>query len=273
MLIAQLTDTHIKAEGQLAYRKVDTAANLARSVDHLMGLDPCPDIVLITGDLTDFGRPEEYALLRQLLNPLPMPIYVIPGNHDDRANMRKAFADHTYLANDGEFLHYVVEDYPIRLVGLDTTIPGKSGGIMCERRLAWLDATLCEARERATLLFMHHPPFITGITHMDKQRCECGDELGALVKRHDQVFRILCGHVHRAIQLQWHGVTASIAPSSSHSVALDLRPDGPSQFFVEPPSVQLHYWREDTGLISHLSVIGEFDGPYPFFDAQGRLID
>lgn len=273
MLIAQLTDTHIKVEGRLAYRKVDTAANLARSVDHLMHLDPRPDRVLMTGDLTDFGRPDEYALLRKLLEPLCMPIYVIPGNHDDRANMRAAFADHHYLPADGEFLHYVIEDSPFRMVGLDTTIPGEAGGEMCERRLAWLDATLAEAPDRPTLLFMHHPPFVTGITHMDVQRCEGGDALGALVERYPCVFRILCGHVHRAIQLQWHGVTVSIGPSSSHSVALDLRPGGPSQFFLEPATIQLHHWREDTGLISHLSFIGQFEGPYPFFDAQGRLID
>ena len=273
MLIAQLTDTHIKAEGKLAYRKVDTAKNLERSVDHLLQLDSRPDLVLITGDLTDFGRPDEYALLRRLLAPLTMPLYLIPGNHDLRENMRAAFADHAYLPVDGEFLHYVVDDYPVRLIGLDTVVPGENGGLMCAQRLAWLDARLCEATERPTLLFMHHPPFATGITHMDVQRCEGAEALGALVERHRQVFRILCGHVHRAVQLQWHGVTASIAPSSSHSVALDVRPDGPSQFVLEPPTCQLHYWREDTGLISHLSCIGQYEGPYPFFDEHGRLID
>lgn len=273
MLIAQLTDTHIKAEGRLAYRKVDTAANLARSVDHLMQLDPRPDIVLMTGDLTDFGRPEEYALLRRLLAPLTMPVYVIPGNHDQRGNMRTAFADHAYLPGGGEFLQYVVDDYPVRLIGLDTTVPGADGGLMCDQRLAWLDARLSEAPQRPTLLFMHHPPFVTGIAHMDRQRCAGGEALGAVVEGHKQVFRILCGHVHRAVQIQWHGVTASIGPGSSHAVALDVRPDGPAQFLIEPAACQLHYWREGTGLISHLSFIGQFEGPFPFFDEQGRLID
>lgn len=273
MLIAQITDTHIKAEGRLAYRRVDTARNLARCVEHLVRLEPSPDVVLMTGDLTDFGRPEEYQRLRQLVAPLERPTYVIPGNHDNRENLRRAFADHDYLPRDGEFLHYVVDEYPVRLVGLDTTIPGEPGGVMCDRRLAWLDAALGLESRRPTVLFMHHPPFLTGITHMDVQNCKGGDELGALVERHPQVMRILCGHVHRPIHLHWHGVTVSIAPSASHNVALDLTAQEPPSFRLEPPTCELHLWRADTGLISHLSFIGEFEGPYPFFDAEGNLID
>lgn len=273
MLIAQITDTHIKAEGRLAYRKVDTACNLARCVEHLIALQPSPDVVLMTGDLTDFGRPEEYRRLRQLIAPLERPTYVIPGNHDNRENLRQAFVDHAYLPGDGEFLHYVVDDYPVRLIGLDTTIPGEPGGVMCDRRLAWLDETLRLEPRRPTVLFMHHPPFLAGIAHMDVQNCRGGDELGALVECHPQVMRILCGHVHRPIHLHWHGVTVSIAPSASHNVALDLTAQEPPSFRLEPPTCELHLWREGTGLISHLSFIGEFEGPYPFFDAEGNLID
>ena len=273
MLIAQLTDTHIKSEGRLVSRKVDTVANLARGVEHLVRLEPSPDVVLMTGDLTDFGRSDEYRLLRQLIAPVECPVYVIPGNHDDRENLRRAFAGDGYLPSDGEFLHYVVEDYPVRLIGLDTTIPGAPGGIMCARRLQWLDQALAQAPDRPTAIFMHHPPFLTGISHMDVQNCDAGEALGALVESHSQVIRVMCGHVHRPIQLLWHGVTASIAPSLSHSVALDLREGSPASFFIEPAACQLHQWREDTGLISHLSFIGDFAGPYPFFDEHGKLID
>ena len=273
MLIAQITDTHVKTEGKLAYRQVDTAANLARCVEHLLQLEPKPDVVLITGDLTDFGEPDEYRLLRRLIAPLQCPVHVIPGNHDDRENLRRAFSDHAYLPSDGEFLHYAVEDFPVRLIGLDTTIPGAPGGTLCARRLQWLDRTLAQAPEHPTALFMHHPPFRTGIDHMDVQNCDAGEALGALIESHPQVIRVMCGHVHRPIQLLWHGVTASIAPSPSHNVALDLRENAPPRFFIEPAACQLHQWREDTGLISHLSFIGEFAGPYPFFDEHGKLID
>ncbi len=272
MLIAQVTDPHIKAEGRLAYKKIDTAANLAACVQHLLNLLEKPDLILLTGDLTDFGRLEEYTLVRRLLAPLKMPLFVIPGNHDHRENLRSAFKDHDYLPRGGQFLHYVIDDYPLRIIGLDTTIPGKPGGELCEQRLSWLDQQLRKERNKPTLLFMHHPPIKTGIQHMDVQNCRNGEALGIMLEQHPQVFQILCGHVHRPIHTQWHGITVTIAPSSSHYVALDTRDNGPADWMLEPPAVQLHYW-QDSRLISHLSFIGEFIGPYPFFDADGNLID
>ena len=272
MLIAQVTDPHIKQEGKLAYKKVDTAANLAACVAHLLKLTEKPDLVLLTGDLTDFGRPEEYALLRRLLAPLDMPMFVIPGNHDERNNLRNAFNDHDYLPQDSEFLHYVVEGYPLRMIGLDTTIPGKPGGTLCAQRLDWLDQQLSKQREKPTILFMHHPPIKTGIQHMDVQNCSNGEAFGELLEQHPQVLQVLCGHVHRPIHTQWHGITVTIAPSSSHYVALDTQENGPADWVLEPPTVQLHRWQDDS-LISHLSFIGKFDGPHPFYDADGKLID
>jgi Icc protein len=273
MLVAQITDTHIRSGGKLAYRQVDSAQKLRNCVAHLNALDPRPDFVLLTGDLVDFGTMDEYALIREILSPLAMPIYVIPGNHDDREIMRRAFADYDYLPRDGEFLHYVIDKYPVRFVALDTVIPGEHPGIMCEKRLAWLDERLRQAQDVPTALVMHHPPFLTGLVNMDWQNCRNGEALGALVERHPQVIRILCGHVHRPIYVHWHGVTASIAPSPSHSCVLDLRPDATHDLVLEPPACELHYWRSDIGLVSHLSFIGDYGGRHPFFDAEGKLID
>ena len=97
MLIAQISDLHVKPPGQLLYDRIDTAGFLERAVAHVMPLDPLPDLVIMTGDLVDGGKPEEYALLRRLLAPLPMPVYLIPGNHDARDALRAAFADHAFL--------------------------------------------------------------------------------------------------------------------------------------------------------------------------------
>jgi 3',5'-cyclic AMP phosphodiesterase CpdA len=271
MLIAQVTDPHIKAAGQLAYRQVDTAANLARCIGHLLGLKRRPDLVLMTGDLTDFGREEEYRLLRELIAPLPMPVYVIPGNHDERENFRRAFHDHRYLPVAGK-LHYVIDDYPIRMIGLDTTIAGKSGGEVDAACLAWLTDCLVAAPERPTLLFMHHPPIISGIEHMDVQNCANAAEFGNLLRKHPQVCRIVCGHVHRPIHTHWNGLIVSIAPSASHYVALDLGEAPHRDFYLEPPSIHLHSWHKEC-LVTHLSFVGDFAGPYPFYDELGRLID
>src|SRR5512147_1866781 len=155
MLIAQMSDTHIKPKGELAMGRVDTALHLARAVAHVNALSPAPDLVLITGDLTDAGKPEDYAHLRAILMPLSMPIYLIPGNHDARDALRGVFADHHYLPADG-FLQYVIDDGPLRLIALDTLTPGAPHGELCATRLGWLEARLAESA-RPTIIFMHHP--------------------------------------------------------------------------------------------------------------------
>ena len=145
MLIAQISDMHLKGEGELLYGRIDTTGFLERAVAHVNALDPRPDIVLATGDLVDNGKPEQYANLKRVLAPLEMPVYLIPGNHDARDAMRAAFPEHGYLPADG-FLQYTVEGLPVRLIALDTLVPGKGHGELCDVgstgwRRAWPKAT------------------------------------------------------------------------------------------------------------------------------------
>jgi 3',5'-cyclic AMP phosphodiesterase CpdA len=273
MLIAQISDLHIRPEGQLAYRTVDTALGLRRTVAWLNGLEPQPDVVVATGDLVDTGSLEEYARLRELLRPLRAPMFLIPGNHDRRENLRAAFPEHSYLPRDGEFLQYVIEDYPIRLVGLDTMIPGKETGQMCPARLQWLETKLREQPARPTLLFMHHPPFKTGIGRMDELGMESGGgAMAEIVVGHPQVERVLCGHVHRPVQLRWAGTVASIAPSTAYQFSLNLTAGAKLAFTMEPPGVPLLLWRPDTGLIGHMGYPDAYPGPFPTRDASGARL-
>lgn len=271
MLIAQITDTHIKLPGKLAYKMVDTAGMLRVAVAHLLRLSPKPDLIVHTGDLVDFGTPEEYAYLQSLLAPLDTELIVIPGNHDERAALRAAFSDAGYLPTSS-FLHFCVRRGPLAVVGLDTVVPGQGGGQLCAERLAWLGQTLAANPDVPTLILMHHPPFATGIAHMDAIGLEGRDAFAAIVARHPQVQAILCGHVHRSINAVVGERLAMISPSVAHQVALDLTPDGPSAFRMEPPGYMLHKWDGDR-LVSHVAVIGDWPGPFPFFDANGRLID
>src|ERR1043165_1827272 len=135
MLICQLSDLHVRPPGELAYRRVDTAAYLRRCVAHIAALDPSPDAVVVTGDIADRGAPEQYAHALALLAPIAAPIYVIPGNHDDRAALRHAFADHAYLRETGEFVQYTATVGSLRLVALDSVLPGGGGGLLCTQRL------------------------------------------------------------------------------------------------------------------------------------------
>jgi 3',5'-cyclic AMP phosphodiesterase CpdA len=266
MLICQISDLHVKIPGKLSYRVVDTSGMLKRCVEHILTLTQQPDVVVVTGDLVDGGHSDEYAHLRELLAPLSMPLYMIPGNHDHRENLAAAFPEHTYLKQFLPFIQYAIEDLPLRILALDTVIPEKSGGELCAQRLAWLTEKLAEAPEKPTVIIMHHPPFKTFIGHMDRIGLANAEGLKAVVSRHPQIERILCGHLHRPIQARWGGTMASTSPSPAHQVALDLRTDGPSRFVMEPPGYQLHKWHPDSGLISHIAYVGAFDGPYPFYD-------
>ncbi len=272
MILCQISDLHIKAHGKKSYRIVDTAESLRRCVDQINQLRQRPDAVVLTGDLVDFGLPEEYAFLRQLLQPLKMPFYLLPGNHDERRALRAAFPDHAYLQQGGERIEYVIDDHPLRIVALDSVIPQASSGALTSASLLWLDQILQMQPDRPTVIVMHHPPFNTGIGHMDKIGLDNPQALADVVRRYPQVERILCGHLHRSIQVRFGGTIASTCPGVAHQVVLDLSPQAASQFVMEPPAFQLHLWDAESGLISHTAYVGEFDGPYPFYDGDD-LID
>ena len=271
-ILGQISDLHIKAPGKLSYRVVDCAAMLERCVEEVLRLPQRPDAIVFTGDLADFGRPEEYEHLRRLLEPLPMPYYLLPGNHDERSTLRQVFADHAYLRQWEPYIQYAIDDWPLRIVALDTVIPGEGGGRLDDERLAWLDRTLGAAPKKPTVVVMHHPPFTTLIGHMDRVGLEGSEALARVIARHPQVERVLCGHLHRPIQYRFAGTIASTSPSPAHQVALDLSPDAPSDFKMEPPAFQLHAWREGIGVVSHTAYIGHFAGPYPFHEGN-QLID
>jgi 3',5'-cyclic-AMP phosphodiesterase len=275
MLVAQISDTHILAPGVLfkariepppgverAYADIDTGACLARAVAAINALAPLPDVTIVTGDLVDHGEAAEYDHLRSLLAPLRMPVFVIAGNHDSREPLRQAFAADGYLPTEG-FLHYTVEDYPLRLVALDTSIPGEHRGILCEERLGWLDAALEAAPDRPTLLLMHHPPFRTGITYMDGYGLKNATAFAEIIARHRQIERIACGHLHRSIDRRFAGTVAGTAPSTAHQIQLDLRPGERLHFRFEPPGYQLHLWEAETGLVTHTAVVGDWSDPGP----------
>jgi len=262
-LLAQVSDLHVKAQGQLSYGVVDTSGMLRACVRHVLSLEQQPDAIVLTGDLTDRGLPEEYVLLRELLAPLAMPLYLMPGNHDERETLRTAFPEHAYLRQSPEFVQYAIDDHPLRLVALDTLIPGESGGELCEQRIGWLDRMLARAPGKATVVLMHHPPFRTLVEHMDKHELRNQQALAAVISRHPQVQAILCGHVHRPIETRFAGTIASTAPSAAHQIALDFGGDAPLRFVMEPPAYRLHAYTPESGLVSHTAYVGEFAGPYP----------
>lgn len=218
MLIAQISDTHILAPASEKSVAELRAGCLRRAVADIN--EQKPDAVIFTGDTTQHGSPEEYALLRELLAPLDAPLYLVPGNRDDKDSFRAAFSDHPHLAESDDFLHYAVEQHSVRVVGIDSTAPGERKGRFCGQRQAWLDRVLSEQPERPTLLFIHHPPFDVGDHYVGGyRRPEEATALADIVKGHSQVIGLLCGHVHWPVETRWAGTEARIMPS----IAIDVR--------------------------------------------------
>ena len=269
MILCQISDLHIKPEGRLAYGVVDTAAMLERCVAHVNQLSQRPDAVIATGDLVDGGTAVEYALLRELLLPLTMPLYLMPGNHDERQAMRRVFDDHKYLQSASPFIQYVINDFALRVIALDTVIPGQSGGTLCDERLTWLERALGESG-KPTVIALHHPPFVTGIGHMDRIALDSSIKLEQIVVRHPKVERVIAGHLHRPITVRFGGTVASTCPSPAHQVALDIAPNAADHFIMEPPAFQLHWWNGER-LVTHTEYIGDYGPSYPFRES-GKLI-
>ncbi len=272
--IAQISDLHIKPPGSLAYGRVDTAKALERCVAALNEFNPAPDFVVISGDLADTPTVGEYEYLRRLLTPLKLPFAGVPGNHDSRELMRAAFPSARYAVASGP-LNQEIEVGGLDLLLLDSSVHGKPHGELDGLTLQWLDATLAASPDRPALLFLHHPPFKTGIWHMDRQNLVNASELAPIVRGHPRVQLIGTGHIHRAALTMFAGVPTTICPAPNHAVDLDLAELREPSFKVEPPAFHLHTWfpGERFGtLVTHQVPIGTFDGPHPFFGPDGKLL-
>ncbi|MEO7911422.1 MAG: phosphodiesterase [Roseiflexaceae bacterium] len=260
MIIAQISDSHIGLGDDSAALRDKTTVYLRRAVEHLMRLPALPDVVLITGDCVDGGSLPEYQRFRTLISPLTMPVYVVPGNHDNREQLLALFGPQGSAPLAG-FAQYVVDIGPVRLIALDTNVPGKGEGYLCAERLAWLEQRLAEAPERPTLIFMHHPPFLTGLVPLDKIGLTNADMLGAVITRHPQVERIVAGHVHSTMLRRFHGTLAMTCSSTHQQTFPDLHRSVGLAAIMEPPACLIHVWRESTGMITHTNLIGDYGPP------------
>jgi 3',5'-cyclic AMP phosphodiesterase CpdA len=272
--IAQISDLHIKSPGTLAYGRVNTGKALERCVAALNEFNPAPVFTVISGDLADTPTADEYQHLEQLLAPLKLPFAGIPGNHDARELMRAAFPSAAYAFTAGA-LNQKIEVGELDLILLDSSVPGKPHGTLDAATLQWLEQTLASSADRPALLFLHHPPFKTGILHMDRQNLLNADQLASIVKRHPRARLSAAGHVHRAMLTIFEGIPATICPAPNHAVDLDLAELREPSFKIEPPAFHLHAWFPGEGfgsVVTHQVPIGTFDGPHPFFGPDGKLL-
>lgn len=267
MLLAHLSDLHVRPPGVRAYGVVESTMLTERALRAVAMLRPRPDAVVISGDLTDCGLATEYQVLAPLLRRhlRGMRVYLIPGNHDRRGNFRAALGEFPGVCADPEFVQYAVDDLPLRLVMLDSVVPGAGHGELCAARLDWLDATLSAAPHRPTMLVMHHPPILCGLKLADAINLHAADRLAGVLARHTQVERILCGHHHRPITGRLGHVIVCAAPSIAHQSEVALT-DDLGRFVLEPPAFQLHLLMPDGQIASHTVLVESFPGPYPYIE-------
>jgi 3',5'-cyclic AMP phosphodiesterase CpdA len=240
VIVAHLSDPHITT-GPLA---AEPASGLYRALGRVLELSPRPDCVVITGDLTDHGRPDEYAALREVIGEFPLPLHLVTGNHDRLEPLLDAFGGSSLLG--GTDRAYYAVDYPeATIIALDSLAPGERGaGRIGADQLAWLDETLALRPEVPAFVCLHHPPIAVGMPFLDSIRLLDGDALGEVVVRHPRVVRVLAGHVHRPVSAAFAGTTLTLAPSTYRQSGLDLCSDQPPGYLHEPTALQLHLLTE-----------------------------
>ena len=248
--IAQIADPHVGVGAE----HEDTARALEQAVAAAGRIDPEPVAVLLTGDLTHDGAPEEYELVRELLSPLAIPVHPIPGNHDRRENLRAAFADHPGVAAAGEFLDYAVDCGPVRVVNVDTSVEREPGGAIGEARIGWLERELAATGGRPAILAMHHAPVGVGLDEFDRIGLaqEDRDALAELFEHGPAPELVVSGHIHRPATAQIGRVPVFICPSCHQQVELDLRRSEKLRMGDDPPAIAVHLHGADPRLVSHV---------------------
>ena len=264
MLIAHLSDTHISAPGQKTCAVAEMDAHLRRCVESLNTMVPRPDVVLLSGDVTHGGTEAETHHAAEILSRLAMPLFIVPGNHDDREILSGIFPAGICPLDDNGFADYVVEGFPVRIIALDSLDAGKAGGRIDALRLDWLQSRLDEDAETPTVLFSHHPPLNLGVPETDEDGYRGAERLGEIIACSSNVERFLCGHVHLHTHTRWSGTVVTTAPSVGMQLALDLTQAGASRFLLSDPAYLLHHWTPDRALVTHHVQLSTMDGPFDF---------
>lgn len=251
MILAQLTDTHVLAPDSTEERWVDNNGRLAAAVASLNAEPIPPRAILATGDLTNDHQPGELDELLRLLAPLRLPILALPGNHDDRAEIRAGF-DMPWA--DVDNLSWRVEIDGLPIVGLDTTVPDEQYGDFDRTREEWLRDALAATAGLPTVVAMHHPPFASGIQWMDQTMLGRAEAFADVIGENDHVTRIFCGHLHRPVQTAIRGVPTSVGLSTVHHVALNTAETAPIEIIRDPSGYQLHHF-DGANWVSHTRYI------------------
>jgi len=244
MIIAQITDAHIGGGGKTA--KESNVARLSQVCEEIKKLSTKPDVLIVTGDLSEHGDLSEYQTLKQQFDEFSFPTYLAVGNHDTRDTFSAVFPE---MSGNGGFIQYAIDTFPLRIIVLDTLNPGYHGGTFCQDRADWLTQELAKDPDRPTLIALHHPPIATGIDWLtNSPDADWIIRLKKCLSSHKNIVRIIAGHIHRTIYSEFAGAPLSVLDAVGPQVALNLedidanKPDNRPLLVEGRPAFALHQW-------------------------------
>lgn len=252
MLVVQISDLHIlkypdPKNETLAYN----SSRLRNAIELISALRPLPDVVVVTGDISHEGSEEDYAFCRELLEKLPCPYFLIPGNHDDRNLLRKIFPIKDAVADSG-FYQFNCNSYPLQIIGIDTLEIGKVGGELCPARLDWVANALSHS-DKPVIILMHHPPYPFGFVQNSDMQCTRGTEsLAKMIRKSGRVVAILCGHLHLQTSSIWAGVKSITTPSIAPAFKLEVEESKLLGWCPSSPAFAIHFLNENHTITTHI---------------------
>ena len=221
-ILLHVSDTHLRARGSRLFDLVDGTERLRRTLAVIAASGVAPDAIVLTGDLADLGEPDAYRQLRELVEPfaaeLGARILWVMGNHDDRGSFRTALLDED---PHGRPVDRVDELDGLRIVTLDSSVPGFHYGEVSDAQLEWLAGILSTPAPLGTILAMHHPPvpsvlpLAATVELRDQRRL-------ARVLRGTDVRAIIAGHLHYSTFATFAGIPVSVASSTCYAQDLTV---------------------------------------------------
>jgi 3',5'-cyclic-AMP phosphodiesterase len=258
MIIAQISDTHITPDTPDADQRIH---DLTVTIADINELDPAPDVIVHTGDITQHGRQDEYALVATILAKARAPVYVVAGNKDNRANLHAAFAPRGYLGATSDFIDYAVDHHRVRLIALDTLHSGSNKGDFCPERVRRLTDLIDAETTKPIAVFTHHPPFevMVGPERLHFATPEMMSRLRQALQRSRRVVHVFSGHVHRAA----FGHVGNIPATVMQCIATSLRKGEYPTHMQTRPVYQVHRYDPDWGFVTMTRIVRADSGERP----------
>jgi len=260
MKFIQITDTHLAPRGEILHG-LDPVERLQACVQDINRHHKDAELCIVSGDLAHGGETETYRAFRECISKVALPVHLMVGNHDRRANLLEVFPD-TPLDDHG-FVQTTLDTEAGRFVLLDTVEEGKAWGSYCGKRLAWLEKTLDAARDMPVYLFMHHPPFHVGMYCVDRIGLGGdGDRVRDIVTKHDNIHHLFFGHVHRPISGSWYGIPFSTLRGTNHQVPFEFGPVDVVPKSHEQPAYAVVFLEPDQTTVHSHDYLDTYRVPY-----------